>query len=135
MTRTPDPRIRNPLLYPAELRAQIWAYAISLRTRPKIQFYRRGIAKLSVASSNFIDGKDVDLDLIRPRFRHRWCGCDPRWLAFIDSNANRSYEIGDTRDMGDEHADSQSNSAGRCSDRARRVGQPLAAAFTRAWQN
>jgi len=53
------------LLYPAELRAQIWTSAISLRTRAKIQFYWRGIAKLSVASSNFISGKEVDLDLLR----------------------------------------------------------------------
>jgi hypothetical protein len=86
-------------------------------------------------SSTSSNGKDVDLDLLRPRFRHRWCGCGSRRLAVIDSNANRSYEIGDTRDIGDEHADSQSNSAARCSDRARRVGQPLAAAFTRAWRN
>src|SRR5213594_4244654 len=55
VTRTPDPRIRNPLLYPAELRAQIWTSAISLRKGAKIQSYRRGIAKLSAASSNFIN--------------------------------------------------------------------------------
>ena len=32
-------------------------------------------------------------------------------LAFIESNANRSYEIGDTCNIGDEHADSQSSNA------------------------